>query len=238
MAEYEEAIRPFLPVSQIARWIGATRASRAPNSNTKPHALPRKRQRRRTHEASFRGEGKVGKVYSMSAAIQEHLTLEEFHAFERSRTDGPRYEYWFGKAVPKATPTWLHATLQALLIELLAQLGYKTGGELELRILPAWHPKPDVVAATFREQPYPTRPIEIVAEVLSPADEPGEIHQKCQLYEKSGIGQIYVFDPEKQIAQRWHQQLDRLVAIEALALPNGVVYPVAEIWAELDRRMA
>jgi Uma2 family endonuclease len=174
----------------------------------------------------------------VGTVIQKHLTLEEFHRFEHSRTDGPRYEYWFGKAVPKAMPTWLHSTLQRLLTDLLESLGYYTAVELALRILPAWHPKPDVAAATFREHPYPTKPIEIVAEVLSPADEPRAVNEKCQLYEQSGIGQIYVFDPEKRTAKLWSSQLDRLVDIEALRLPNGVVYPVKEIWTELDRRLS
>jgi Uma2 family endonuclease len=172
----------------------------------------------------------------MSAVTQEHLTLEEFHAFEHSRTDGPRYEYWFGKAVPKAMPTWLHSELQALLLGLLKQLGYYSAIELELRILPDWHPKPDVAAASFREQPYPTKPIEIVAEVLSPTDKPSEVNEKCRNYEKCGIGQIYVFDPQKRTAEIW--MADRLVAIEMLRLPNGVTYPVSAIWNELDRRMA
>jgi Uma2 family endonuclease len=174
----------------------------------------------------------------MRAVIHNHLTLEQFQAFEQSRTDGPRYEYWFGEAVPKAMPTWLHATLQILLTELLKQLGYYSAVELELRILPDWHPKPDVAAASVREHPYPTKPIEIVAEVLSPTDEPAQVLEKCRNYHRSGIGQIYVFDPEKRTAGIWRDDLDALAAIDALQLPNGVVYSVSMIWAELDRRMS
>jgi hypothetical protein len=37
-----------------------------------------------------------------------------------------------------------------MISELLEILGYYTAVELELRILPDWHPKPDVAAASFR----------------------------------------------------------------------------------------
>ncbi len=45
--------------------------------------------------------------------------------------------------------------------------------ELELRISSDWEPKPDVAAALLVEEPYPTRAIEIVAEVLWPEDKLG-----------------------------------------------------------------
>jgi Uma2 family endonuclease len=40
------------------------------------------------------------------------------------------------------------------------------------------------------EQPYPTKPIEIVAEVLSPKDRPGHVLDKCRHYQNIGISQI------------------------------------------------
>lgn len=135
-------------------------------------------------------------------------------------------------------PHWLHATLQELLSGLLRILGYYTAVELELRILPDFHPRPDVASATFREQPYPTKPIEIVAEVLSASDEPGDVNEKCRNYQKCGIGRIFIFDPEEQTAKMWDADLEKLVEIENLQLPNGVIYPVGQIWTELISRMS
>ena len=87
-------------------------------------------------------------------------------------------------------PTWLHSILQALLAEVLTWAGYTAGSELELRIDPDWEPKPDVSAALKIEQPYPTRPIDIVAEVLSPGDDMHTVHEKCEQYARIGIFQI------------------------------------------------
>jgi Uma2 family endonuclease len=165
-----------------------------------------------------------------------HLTLEQFHSLE-AQSDGPRLEYWFGEAVSKAMPTWLHATLQWILIELFESAGYYAAGEVELRIDPRWQPKPDVVAATFLEEPYPTRPIEIVAEVLSPEDQPGRVLDKCREYERIGIQQIYIFDPGKRTAWIWGGWQQGLVTIDRLELTNGTVLLVSEIWRKLDQKM-
>jgi Uma2 family endonuclease len=94
------------------------------------------------------------------------LTLEEFRC--RYAEEKPYYEYWFGEAVQKSVPTWLHTLLARILADALDRAGYASGPELELRIDPNWQPKPDVAAALTVEIPYPTKPIDVVAEVLSP----------------------------------------------------------------------
>src|SRR5579875_1491528 len=111
------------------------------------------------------------------ATVTRPLTLEEFryrYAYEK-----PYYEYWFGEAVQKSVPTWLHAVLQQLLCELLRQAGYKSGPEVELRIVDDWQPKPDVIGVTSMETEYPEKPFEIVAEVLSPDDPMPRVFEKC-----------------------------------------------------------
>ncbi|MGH9584753.1 MAG: Uma2 family endonuclease, partial [Bryobacteraceae bacterium] len=56
------------------------------------------------------------------------------------------YEYWRGEAIPKGMLTWIHGFLQSLLCNLLNAAGYKTGGDVELRIVPDANPRPDVIA--------------------------------------------------------------------------------------------
>jgi Uma2 family endonuclease len=172
------------------------------------------------------------------SVLTEHLTLEQFRAFEQSKIDGPRYEYWEGKAAPKATPTWLHSTLQRILADMFEGSGYYSAVELDFRINPTWQPKPDVTAALVMEQPYPTKPVEIVAEVLAPSDEPAEVLDKCRRYQKDGIGQIYVFDPERRIAKQWDPIEGELKHIVTLKLTNGIVVTVADIWLALDKKLS
>ena len=103
------------------------------------------------------------------AAIAERLTFLEFQS---QFGHGDRsYEYWHGEAIPKGTPTWVHGLLQGIVIELLRQAGYIAGSEVELRIDPDAHPKPDVIATSGKvEEPYPTTAVNVVVEILSEDD--------------------------------------------------------------------
>ena len=158
------------------------------------------------------------------------LTLDEYH--ERYAGENA-YEYWFGEAIKKSVPTWLHAILQVILAEVFYKAGYISGSELDLRIDPNWDPRPDVVAALQPEHPYPTKPVNIVAEVLSPDDRMSRIYEKCRQYARIGIPQILVFDPEARVAWEWSRATENLERIHQLHLDNGAVLLVKDIWDEL-----
>ncbi len=164
------------------------------------------------------------------------ITLDEFHILE-AQSEGPHLEYWYGYAIPKPIPTWLHSALQRILADLFEAAGYNAAIELELRIVSDWEPKPDVAAALLLEEPYPTRPIEIVAEVLSPEDETRRIHVKCRQYSRIGIGQVFVLDPLKRTAAIWNASKDDLEDIDRMELGNGTVLLVSEVWRKLNRKM-
>jgi Uma2 family endonuclease len=139
-------------------------------------------------------------------AVANFLTVHEFNA-RYAHEHG--YEYWFGEAVRKGMPTWLHSVLQVILAEFLHRLGYVTGSELELRIDPEWQPRPDVAASLEMEEPYPTKPVDIVAEILS--DDPmTRVFEKCRNYTRIGIPQIFVFDPVSRTAWEWSRNSDNL----------------------------
>ena len=162
------------------------------------------------------------------------LTLEEFRA--RYADAKPYFEYWYGEAIQKAVPTWLHSLLQQILAEVFTRTGYKSGPELELRIDPNWQPKADVVAATNVELPYPTKPVDVVAEVLPPEDRMQRVYQKCREYARVGIPAVFVVDPEFNIAWQWSRETQNLERIQEMCLPNGQNIAIDQIWAELDRR--
>lgn len=164
----------------------------------------------------------------------QSLTLKDFRL--RYSEEKPAYEYWFGEAVQKAVGTWLHGVLQIILCELFRQAGYKASPEVELRIDPDWQPKPDVAAAVQVEGPYPTKPVEIVAEVLSPEDKMARVFEKCRQYERIGIAKVFVFDPEAETAWEWSRELRNLERIEELRLPNGAQIRVQTVWEELRLR--
>jgi Uma2 family endonuclease len=168
-------------------------------------------------------------------ATVTHISLEEFRV--RYANDSG-YEYWFGEVVQKSVPTWLHAILQSLLAEIFFEHGYFSGSELDLRISGDFQPRPDVAASLDLETPgYPTKPIDIVAEILSPDDPPGKVLEKCQHYAELGIRQIYVFDPIARTAEQWDQANKQLQRITALILTNGSLVQVDGIFARFEQRL-
>jgi Uma2 family endonuclease len=87
------------------------------------------------------------------ATASDRLSLAEFQ-LKYGHSDRA-YEYWRGEAIPKGMPTWIHGFLQGLLLRLLDGAGYRAGGDVELRIAPDAHPRPDVIATKGKmEIPY------------------------------------------------------------------------------------
>lgn len=166
------------------------------------------------------------------ATAPQLLTLEEFRS--RYRRQKPYFEFWFGEAIQKSMPTWLHAALQIIIGEALRRTGYKAGSEVELRIDPQWEPVPDVIATLKPINDYPTEPIEIVVEILSPDDKVTYVIRKCGHYERIGIEKIFVLDPIEKLAWQWNS--GSLEAVTQLLLPNGATIVLDEVWRELDER--
>ena len=165
------------------------------------------------------------------ATAPQSLTIEEFRS--RYSQQKPYFEYWFGQAIQKNVPTWLHSVLQGIVREALVQAGYKSGLEVELRIDPNWQPVPDVIGSlkSIRSS-YPTEPVEVVVEILSPDDRMNYVMSKCRNYERLAIPQIFVLDPEERTGWQWKQ--NGLEAISDIRLGNGSVIGLDELWRQLD----
>ncbi len=163
------------------------------------------------------------------ATVAEKLTFLEFQAkYERGERS---YEYWRGEAVRKGMPTWIHGMLQMIIGQLLIEAGYAVGAEVELRIVPDAHPKPDVIATSGEvEQPYPTKAVDVVVEILSPDDSMAYVLEKCQTYQSWGFKYIYVIHPEQRQVFRWvGTALEISDALTSIA--------AARIWERLDEAM-
>ena len=181
------------------------------------------------------GTMKPAKDYHEHMATATRLTLDEFRSAYAGRK--PHYEYWFGEARQKPTPTWLHGLLQAILCEFFMRAGYRAGSEIELRIDPEWEPVPDVVGAVTIELPYPTRPVDVVIEVLSPSDSASEVLDKCRQYARIGIRKIFVADPERKEGWEWIEEKQSLQRVEAFELPNSQSVRLADVWARLRQEI-
>jgi Uma2 family endonuclease len=159
----------------------------------------------------------------------DRLSISEFER-KYSHLDHA-YEYWHGEAVPKAVPTWIHGFLQFMISNLLFEAGYKPGGEVDLRIDPDVIPRPDIIATRGKmEQPYPTKAVEVVVEILSKDDKMPYLLEKCQSYQNLGFEYIYVVNPDSRQVFRWTarglETSDMLVSI-----------PVSRIWDALEQAL-
>ena len=105
---------------------------------------------------------------------------------------------------------------------------------VRLRISEDFQPLPDVAAVRPGqvELPYPTRPVEVIVEILSPDDQLTNITDKCRFYAQIGTKHIYFVDPcRRQLLTRGRED-DMLVPADSL-----VSIPIASVWSELDRRI-
>jgi Uma2 family endonuclease len=119
-------------------------------------------------------------------------------------TDKPNREYRDGVLYPKPMPTWLHGILQSVLCELLRKQGLYTGTEVSLRMSLSKVLVPDVVGARTLQLPYPTEPVLLCCEILSPDDRLGAMLAKCEEYHAWGVPFCWVIDPVKRAAWEYH----------------------------------
>jgi Uma2 family endonuclease len=157
------------------------------------------------------------------------LTLFEFQSrYERSEQS---YEYWHGDAIPKAMPTWIHGLLQRIILELLTEAGYIAASEVELRIVPDAHPKPDVIGTKSGiKGPYPTKALDVVVEILSEGDPMPYVLEKCQAYDTWGFAYIYVVNSESRQLFRWTN-----AGLELTSEFTSI--PAARIWERLGQAL-
>ncbi len=120
------------------------------------------------------------------------------------RTEKPYCEYVDGVLQSKAMPTKLHALAQYMLLVLLRRQGVEALPELTVRINATRYLIPDVAAAPTLQSPYPTEPVLLCAEVLSPEDRIGSMLAKYEVYHAWGVPFCWIVDPEKQTAWQYH----------------------------------
>jgi Uma2 family endonuclease len=170
----------------------------------------------------------------MAAVAERKLSLEDFRA--RYSGEKPYFEYWDGEAVQKSMPTRLHSLIQMILVQMLEAMGYAAGQEITLRLDPAYEPIPDVIAEEGRSRdPYPTEPFEVVIEILSPDDSFSRVLLKCRLYEKWGIRQVVVVDPQAGLVWSFKDGTPR--ETETIATRGERVITAQELWTEVDRQL-
>ncbi len=115
-------------------------------------------------------------------------------------TDKPEYEFREGTLTQKSMPTKFHGALEFMLVVLLRKLGLESYPEVTVRLSPTKYLVPDVIAAAVIQSPYPTEPVLLCCEILSPEDRLGATFAKCEEYHEWGVPYCWVIDPVKRAA--------------------------------------
>src|SRR5271154_4241639 len=128
------------------------------------------------------------------------IPVEEYLRY----TEKPNCEYRDGVVCPKSMPTTFHGLLEFMLVAMLRKLGLQAAPEVTVRLSPTKYLVPDVIAATALPSPYPTEPVLLCCEILSPEDRLGTMLAKCEEYHAWGVPFCWVIDPVKRTAWEYH----------------------------------
>jgi Uma2 family endonuclease len=149
------------------------------------------------------------------------------------RTEKPYCEYIDGVLHPKAMPTKLHALIQKILMALLDRQGVESLSEVRVRLSPTKYLIPDVIAAPVIQSPYPTDPVLLCVEILSPEDRLGATLAKCEEYHAWGVPFCWVIDPEKQTAWQYHSGSDpERIQPSGTLLAGELSVPLAQLFID------
>lgn len=120
----------------------------------------------------------------------------------------PASEYIDGMLRQKSMPTKLHALIEFLSVSLLRKQGFEALAEVTVRVSASKFLLPDVIAHLQIEDPYPTQPVTLCVEILSPEDRLSAPFAKCEEYHAWGVPYCRVVDPLKQTAWEYHAGCD------------------------------
>jgi Uma2 family endonuclease len=143
---------------------------------------------------------------AVTVSVEEYLRI----------TGKPYREYRDGEVSQKAMPTKLHALIQFALQILLRGQGVQPMPELTLRLSATKYLIPDVCVGPDFEGPYPTEPVTLCCEILSPEDRIGAMFAKCEEYHAWGVPYCWVIDPVKRTAWEYHASADPVRANASL----------------------
>ena len=123
----------------------------------------------------------------------------------------PGCEYEDGVLTPKPISTWKHSLIQSRCGQLLLNSypAFLPGSELTVQLREGRYLVPDIAVQRKDrlQDPYPSEPIHLCIEILSPDDRLSELMAKAEEYHAWGVHMVWILDPEKRIA--WQYSSDR-----------------------------
>ncbi|MSV29659.1 MAG: Uma2 family endonuclease [Bryobacterales bacterium] len=150
-------------------------------------------------------------------------------------SEKPNCEYRDGVLYPKPAATTIHGLLEFMLLVMLRRLGLQAVSEVTVKLSATKFLVPEVIAAQVLQRPYPTEPVLLCCEILSPEDRLGTTLAKCEEYHAWGVPFCWVIDPIKRTAWEYHSGAEPVRvagALRAVELSAGL----EELFSALDAR--
>ena len=150
----------------------------------------------------------------------------------------PACEYRDGVLTQKPMPTRKHALFQFSVCRLIHELfpGLEAVTELTVRLSENRCLVPDVAVQRKDriQDPYPTDPVHLCVEILSPDDRFSEVLAKCEEYLAWGVPMVWIIDPVNQVAWEFspNRPLHEVSLDGSLTAPE-IAIPLAEIFSAL-----
>ncbi|MFN0107119.1 MAG: Uma2 family endonuclease [Bryobacteraceae bacterium] len=150
----------------------------------------------------------------------------------------PACEYRDGVLTQKSMPTRKHALTQSRISQLILN-GYpnfRAGSELHVRLSESRYLVPDVAVQRKDriQDPYPTEPIHLCVEALSPEDRLSEVIAKGEEYHAWGVSMVWIIDPDNRAAWEFspNRPFHEVPPDGSLTAPE-IAIPLAEIFSVL-----
>lgn len=167
------------------------------------------------------------------AAVAGLVSVEEY-----LRTSyKPACEYIDGVLRQKPMPTRKHGIIQRHLGTLASANGdYEAATELTVRVREGKYLVPDigVQARNAIQDPYPTEPIFLCVEILSPQDRFAEILMKCDEYLTWGVPTTWIVDPDSRRAWVYTGHAPNEVPASGALTAGALSVPLADLFSVLD----
>lgn len=148
----------------------------------------------------------------------------------------PACEYCDGVLTQKPMPTRKHSHAQyrvAMLIN-TAFAAFEAGPELTVRLREGRYLVPDVAVQQLDrlQDPYPTEPIHLCVEVLSPDDRLSAVISKAEEYHAWGVPVVWIIDPENRMAWEFSPKRGlHEVGIEGSLNASPISIPLRDVLA-------
>jgi len=149
----------------------------------------------------------------------------------------PTCDYIDGVLRQKSMGTYKHGKAQARTSTLINGIpGFDAAPELTCRVRQGKYLVPDVAVQRVSEiqDPYPTAPIHLCIEVLSPGDRFSDTVAKCGEYHEWGVKYCWIVDPDNKQCWEYHaESRPNPIPPDGQITAGPIALNVSEVFAQM-----